>query len=1234
MTQVVNLKLSGLATYPNYLSEVPPGALLECSNFNLDRTSVATKRRGFFLYGTALSNSTARVKQLFPYKTRVFRHYDTTIEYDDGSGNFSPFVGSFSEVSSDTRIKTQEVNGNLYFTSSQGIRKISASSASQLNANSVTYAGGVKALDLEATANYTQPGFLPPLSQVSYRLVWGIKDNNNVTILGTPSPLSSVQNTSTTETCVVDLSFPIPDGITSDYFYQVYRSAIVTALNPAGMVDLVNQDECFLVIEDFPTSITGRSIITDITPEDFRVGGTPLYTNAISGEGITQANDAPPLAKDITLYRNYTFYANTKTKHRLNLSLVSTEGFISGTSKLILSNGATTEVYTFRGQAAQSSLEFSGSNFSKANLDGEYFFLRTASSERLYGFWFDGTGSTVQPSGADTVGVLMQRVDISSGGANNAAYLAKLQTVINDTLDFTTTLVGTLLTIDNVAAGNTDPWHISNASLMPIVDTGGAVATFTNEIVQGLGEDLTNKTILLSTKPTVGQRIEETVLSIVQLINATSSGLCYASYSSSPTDVPGQFYIESRTNADVPFYVAMNATTSSISSIVVGTTTTINTSSNHNLVLGSEVEHYNITGGGGLNAKFVVSSILSPTSYTINFDSTLLTPTGGTVINGVPSKQFTPTLARAVDVVSQSVSNPTTITTSFPHQLNANYPALIYSSTGGTPSINNGYTPSSITPTTFTIPVNTIVAGTGAYVFAGTTPSSNEASPNRLYFSKLQQPEAVPLLNYIDVGPKDKAISRIIALRDSLYILKQDGIYRLSGDTTTNFSVSLFDSSSSIISADSAAVLNNQIYLFSTQGVIRIGDSGVEIISRPIEDKVITMFQNASAANSSFAITSESDRAYMLFTTKNKTDTTNTICYRYNNITEAWTSWDISKTAGMLNIGGDKKIYLGASDVARVEKERKNLDRTDYADREFAAQLGLNAVSGNVVKLNSLSGVAVGDVVYQLQYVTIDHYNRILRKLDIDGLLPNHDFVSTLLAGLGDNISNKIAALAAKMNIEDPSTFTDTVGNTSYVYTSPISLQDQQTEYNNMIIRMNESPNLSFTNYFESVGTTEYEGLITAIDTFTNKVTLFAIRPFVEGNVTIYKAISGSIKWVPNPCGDPSTMKQITSATVMFEDLSFTTAAIKYSTDLIKSYTGTTFLAEGTGIFGQKNIGDENFGGVASSEALRTLVPRDKARCRYISCEFDHYNAREEVKLYGMSLTSYEISERAYQGRK
>ena len=51
-----------------------------------------------------------------------------------------------------------------------------------------------------------------------------------------------------------------------------------------------------------------------------------------------------------------------------------------------------------------------------------------------------------------------------------------------------------------------------------------------------------------------------------------------------------------------------------------------------------------------------------------------------------------------------------------------------------------------------------------------------------------------------DVGPKDREIKRIIALRDSLFIFKVDGIYRLSGDVAP-FTVAPFDFSTQLSAA-------------------------------------------------------------------------------------------------------------------------------------------------------------------------------------------------------------------------------------------------------------------------------------------------------------------------------------------------------------------------------------------------------------------------------------------------
>src|SRR5208283_4474147 len=103
---------------------------------------------------------------------------------------------------------------------------------------------------------------------------------------------------------------------------------------------------------------------------------------------------------------------------------------------------------------------------------------------------------------------------------------------------------------------------------------------------------------------------------------------------------------------------------------------------------------------------------------------------------------------------------------------------------------------------------------------------------NWVYVSKVQIPEAVPLSNYIPIGTADKAILRIVAQRDSVFVFKEDGIYRILGTDITNFTVSLFDSTVILTAPDSIAALNNQIWAMTNQGVVSVSDSGSVIQSR------------------------------------------------------------------------------------------------------------------------------------------------------------------------------------------------------------------------------------------------------------------------------------------------------------------------------------------------------------------------------------------------------------------
>lgn len=248
---------------------------------------------------------------------------------------------------------------------------------------------------------------------------------------------------------------------------------------------------------------------------------------------------------------------------------------------------------------------------------------------------------------------------------------------------------------------------------------------------------------------------------------------------------------------------------------------------------------------------------------------------------------------------------------------------------------------------------------------SGTTQSStNDSLKNAVFYSKVSEPEHVPLGNNVLVGSADSAILRVIALRDSLFILKEDGIYRLYGSDPSNFQVSPLDYTAIVIAPDSAVALNNQIYALTTQGVVAIGEQGVQIMSHPIEDQLTAL----SAANysllqtSSFGVAYESSRAYYLFCMSNAADTKPTQWFRYNYITNAWTRGTLSKLCGGVN-PADDKLYLGNAGLNIVDVERKSLTYSDYAD--YQSTQTITAVTGAVVKISAADTITVGSIIFQ-----------------------------------------------------------------------------------------------------------------------------------------------------------------------------------------------------------------------------------------------------------------------------
>lgn len=390
---------------------------------------------------------------------------------------------------------------------------------------------------------------------------------------------------------------------------------------------------------------------------------------------------------------------------------------------------------------------------------------------------------------------------------------------------------------------------------------------------------------------------------------------------------------------------------------------------------------------------------------------------------------FNPDLSpENTNITAISIANPTVITTSSPHGLR-NEDQIIITNSNSTPSIDGVRSVTVLSTTTFSVPVNVTIAGTqGSWTKTSEIEyASNEVKPNRIYYSKFNQPEAVPLLNFLEVSAEDKELLRIFPLRDTLFIMKQDGLYRISG-TTAPFVLSLFDTSCVLVAPDSVDVANNIIYAWTTKGISNIVETGVSEISRPIDTQIL---QLSSANYSNFSkltwgVGYDSDNSYTVYTNSSTDDEIATIAFRYCNLTNTWTNFIRTQTCGIV-LDTDDKLYEGSGDRNLIEQERKDFSRTDYADRDFEISLSTNSVfnNGTILQFTSIDDIEIGDVILQNQYLNIYLFNKLLKQLDLDPTVGYKNYFSTLAAVTGDNLRLKIVALAQKLDTDSGLAFTN-----------------------------------------------------------------------------------------------------------------------------------------------------------------------------------------------------------------
>lgn len=1154
-----------------------------------------------------------------------------------------------------------------------------------------------------------------------------------VTIISA-SDMPDIQNLDVTTSSTVRLTITIPQGINSNYFYQVYRSSVSQATGAASFEDVVPSDELQLVYEAFPTPEeieAGQIVLEDVTPDAFR--GANLYTNNSTGEGILQSNDPPPFAKDINRYRNSVFYANTRTVQSTSLNLLGITNMIADFDageipKVTITNGTVTNTYNFiTGQ--QEITEVTTVADVANSLNSKYFLLN--SLDTGYYVYFETT-TAIDPAVPDRTGI---KVIIPTGATADQVAQAlrnKLSTYLDQ---FIVTVAANVVEIVNFESGE--------APDSTDVDTGFTIVN----TQQGRGERVQPQITEIQAIPATSFTAigpsdyfeANTTLDRIRYYVWFSTG------ASTDPVVPGRIGLKitltgTETAADVAQLIAdilpsEQFETEVNGSIVTVTNTQYGYTSNWTEVVADPTFTVDTTQLGALDV--LLSPLVSPARavdetarsfvrvinknpgdsvYAYYLSSTFDVPgkmllQARTLQDSAPfyilanndntGLSFNPDIGPEGYITSITASNPTVITVDTPHGMLTG-DQVVLSSTNSVPSMDGLFTVNVISPTSFSIPQYVATPGTeGSFIRAiNALYSENEERSNRVYFSKYQQPEAVPLVNYFDVGAQDKAILRIVPLRDSLFVFKEDGLYRISGETAP-FQLELFDSSYITIAPDSAAISNNVIYAWTTQGIQALTEGGSAVISRNIDD-IILKIQSSNYPNfktATWALGYESDNSYIVFTVDERTDTVAQIGYRYSTLTETWTTYDMSHQAGVIH-PTDDKMYLAATDVAYIEQERKTFSRLDYTDRELPSIIGNDFLLKDTIILPSVLGFEVGDVVVQDQTITVFQYNTMLQKLDMDSGVADSDYFATQAIKAGSNPRTSLLSLAQKLdadpgiaynqfytNISDLNgTISDISENTSTIITSanhglvtgrvvlidssdsspsingthtitvldanrftiPVNViiggtagnwqtvgsnfEDMKISYNFIMNTLNNDTGVSFNNYAIINNNTIQESIITGINRITKKVTLNLSLEYLVGDITIFKAFESTFTYSATTMGDPLNHKHLREATIMFETRNITSGTLSFRTDLLPEFIPVPFKLDGNGIFGHSPFGSGFFGGLSNSAPMRTYIPRQCQRCRYVIVKFSHKIAREDYRVNGITITGEAgLSSRAFR---
>lgn len=209
--------------------------------------------------------------------------------------------------------------------------------------------------------------------------------------------------------------------------------------------------------------------------------------------------------------------------------------------------------------------------------------------------------------------------------------------------------------------------------------------------------------------------------------------------------------------------------------------------------------------------------------------------------------------------------------------------------------------------------------------------STQMSHPSRVYFSEPDEPDAVPPLQYIDVGDPIEEIVRVIQLQDNTLVVKTGSCWILSGEFP-NTRVQRLDATMKILGPDTVACVAGQVLALTNQGVVTISTSGVGVVGNPVEED-FEFLQYSSLQRMPYAIGYESEKSYVLAVPSDSLSLKCDRFYVYNVFLKTWTRWNVPSYCAWMS-PSENALYIGVPEAKGVKSERKTFTKMDYVDEQ------------------------------------------------------------------------------------------------------------------------------------------------------------------------------------------------------------------------------------------------------------------------------------------------------------